>query len=183
MLYLLLAAEDGHAINPLDLSDPANFKAGLWALGIFIVLVFVLKKLAWGPIVAGLKAREDRIAESLEKAEAIERATAELATTNQKLFDEAQQQAQQILADARESAKTAGDELLAKAKAEIEAQRDRSKRELVLETDKARAELRTHAVDLTIAAAGRLIGKSLSGSDQQRLAMDALRDAEDVARN
>ncbi len=185
MLYLLLAAEEGGhgVISPLDLFHPANHKAAFWALGIFILLVFVLKKLAWTPIVAGLNAREDRIAESLKKAEEIEKATAELAETNRKTLEEAQQKAQQIIADAREASRTAGDEIMAKARAEIEASRDRAKREVALEMEKARSELRAETVNLTVAAASRLVGRSLSGDDQRRLAMEALRDAEDVARN
>jgi len=185
MLYLLLAAEEGGhgVISPLDIFHPANHKAAFWALGIFVALVFLLKKLAWGPIVAGLNAREDRIAASLKKAEEIERAVADLAETNRKTLEDAQQKAQQIIADAREASRTAGDDILARARAEIDAGRDRAKRELALEMEKARADLRGEAVELTIAAASRLVGRTLSSEDQRRLAMDALRDAEDVARN
>ena len=182
MLYLL-AAEGGAAINPLHHADPANWKAGLWALGIFIVLVFVLKKLAWGPIVAGLNAREERIAQSLNKAEEIEKATAALAETNRQMLEDAQKEAQSIIAASRETAANTADEIVAKADEEIAAQRDRAQRELQLETEKAKAELRAHAVDLTIDAAGRLIGRTLTGEDQRRLAAEALADAEKVARN
>jgi len=188
MLYLLAAEEGaehggGHAINPMDWYEPANWAAGAWALGIFIVLLIVLRKFAWGPIVSGLNAREARINESLEKAQEIERATRELAQTNQKMLEDAQREAQSIIAASRQTAKATADEITAKAQAEIEAQRDRSKRELVLEADKARAALRADAVDLTLQAAAKLIGKSLTGDDQRRLAEEALTDAESVARN
>ncbi len=187
MLYVLLASDDGGhgggAINPLDWADPANYKAGLWALGIFLVLVFVLRKFAWGPIVAGLDARENRIAESLEKAAAIEQATRELAETNSQALEAAQREAQGIIAASRQSAQTAADEIIAKAQAEIGAERDRAKREIALESQKASAELRAAAVELTINAAAKLIGRSLSGDDHRRLAEQALGDAETVARN
>jgi F-type H+-transporting ATPase subunit b len=187
MLYLLAAEEGGagggHGINPLDASDPANMMAGFWALGIFLVLVFVLKKFAWGHIVAGLDAREARINASLEKAAEIEAATAKLAETNRQLLDEAQREAQGIIADSRDAAKVSADEILAKAQAEIDGQRDRVKRELALEFEKAKADLRAGAVELTLMAAGKLIGKTLTAEDQRRLAEEALADAETVARN
>jgi F-type H+-transporting ATPase subunit b len=184
MLYLLAAGggENG-PISPMDFANPANHAAGLWALGIFLVLLLVLLKFAWGPITAGLAAREERINESLEKAQAIEKATRELQATNQKMLDDAQREAQGIIATARQTAQATANELAAKAQAEIDAQRERGKRELRLEADKARAMLREEAVELTLQATAKLIGKSLSGDDQRRLAQEALADAESVARN
>jgi len=184
VLYLL-AADDGgsHAINALDLAKRENHAAGLWALGIFVVLLLVLWKFAWGPIVAGLAAREARISESLEKAAEIEKATRELAETNKQMFEDAQREAQGIIAESRVSAKTAAEEMLSKAQAEIDSQRDRAKREIALESDKARAELRAEAVELTLSAAAKLIGRSMTSDDQRRLAEQALSDAETVARN
>lgn len=179
MLHLF-ASEGG--INPTHL-DPIMLKTGLWALGIFVVVVFVLKKFAWGPITAGLEAREAKINDSLEKAAAIEKATRELAETNKKALDDAQKQAMQIIAESRESGKTAADEIIAKAQAEIEAQRERFQREVRLETEKARAALREQAVSLTIDATAKMLGRTLTESDAGRLAEQALADAESVARN
>jgi F-type H+-transporting ATPase subunit b len=181
MFLLQLLAQD-HGIDPVK-PEMVMLKSGLWALGIFIVVVFVLKKFAWGPIVAGLATREDKINESLEKAAAIEQATRELAETNKKTLDEAQRQAQQIITDARESGKAAGDDIVAKAKAEAESQKERFQRELRLETDKARAVLREDAVSLTLEATAKLLGRSMDASDQRRLVEEALHDAENVARN
>ncbi len=194
MLYLLAtegteaghgAAHEGagHGINPLDFADPANWAASLWALGIFVALVLVLRKFAWGPIVAGLAAREKRISDSLEQAAAIEKATRELAESNKKMLEEAQREAQAIIAESRTAAKAAAADIQAKAQAEIEAQRDRAKRELSLEVDKARAEIRAQTVDLTLLAAGKLLGRALTADDQRRLAEQALGDAAEAARN
>ena len=184
-LFVLLA-EEGHGgslIDQTDLFHPANHAAALWALGIFVVLLLVLKKLAWGPIVAGLDAREQRIAESLAKAEEIEKATRELAETNQAAVEAAQREAAAIVAASRDSAKAQADEIVAKANADISAEKDRFKRELEQEVRKAQAILRQDAVDLTIEATSRLIGRTLSSSDERRLVEDALKDAESVARN
>lgn len=187
MELFVLLAEEGHGgagmVSPTDLLNPTNHAAALWALGIFVVLLVVLKKMAWGPIVAGLDAREQRIAESLSKAEEIEKATRELAETNRAELEKAQREAAAIVAASRESAKTQAEEIVAKAHADITAEKDRFKRELELETRKAQAILRQDAVDLTIDATSRLIGRTLSSSDERRLVEDALKDAESVARN
>lgn len=179
MLHLL-ASEEG--ISPMDFA-PERFKTALWALGIFVVVLFVLKKFAVGPIVSGLQAREDRINASLEKAAEIEKATRELAETNRLALEEAQRQAQQIVSESRESGKRAAQEIVDKAHAEIESQKERFQREIRLETDKARASLRQDAVDLTLEATARLMGRMLDKDDQRRLVEEALTDAEKVARN
>ncbi len=181
MLLELLASGDT-AINPISL-DPANLKAAGWALGIFLVVLFLLKKMAWGPILDGLAAREKRIEDSLEKAAEIEKNTREMAATNRKLIEEAQTEAQAIVSQAREAAVQAAEQVKAGATDEIEAQRDRFRREMQLESEKARAELRESAVELTVQATAKLVGRIVDDADHQRLVRDALTEAESVSRN
>jgi F-type H+-transporting ATPase subunit b len=171
----------GAEIDPTALADAANLSAALWAWGIFAVLVILLWKFAWGPIVNGLAARERRISESLKKAEEIEKAIRELSETNRSLLEKAQHDAQQIVSEARASAKNAADDILRRASEEVEAQRQRFQRETDLMVDKARDELRRDAVELTLAATARLIGRSLTDADHRRLAEESLREAESVA--
>jgi F-type H+-transporting ATPase subunit b len=180
-MWFLLAQE--HEVDPIDLGNHANLAAALWAWLIFLTLLFVLWKFAWGPIAKGLDARADRITESLKKAEDIEKATRELQETNKKLLEKAQQEAQHIVAESRIAAKNASDDVLAKAHAEIEAQRERFTRETSLMVDKARADLRRDTVELTVEATSKLLGRSMSDADHRRLAEQALSDAERVARN
>src|SRR5687768_8075454 len=90
-MWFLLAQDHGSPeIEPTDFAHPANWKAALWAWGIFLVLLLLLWKLAWTPIAKGLEARALRISESLRKAEEIEKATRELAETNRKLLEKTQ---------------------------------------------------------------------------------------------
>ena len=80
-----LLAQEGHGggaeIDPTNLLEPANWKAAIWAWCIFVVLVVLLWKLAWGPISKGLDARVQRITDSLKKAEEVEKAAREIAET------------------------------------------------------------------------------------------------------
>jgi len=183
-MWFLLAQEHGGAeIDPRELLHPANVAAAIWAWCIFAALLFVLWKFAWGPIANGLSAREKRISESLKKAEEVEKAAREITETNRKLLAKAQQDAQQIVADARTAGQKAADDVLAKAAAEVDAQRERFTRETQLLVDKARADLRRETVDLTIEATSRLLGRTITDADGRRLAEQALRDAENVTRN
>ena len=170
-------------VNPLDAAAPENLKAALWSLGIFLVVLLVLWKFAWGPIVKGLQGREDRINDSLKRAEELEKATRELADAHRAAIAKSQQEAQQIVADSRAQAQKAASDVAAKAQAEIEESKERFQREMSLEAAKAKAEIRREAVALTLAAASRVIGKNLTGADHARLAEEALRDAESVAKN
>jgi F-type H+-transporting ATPase subunit b len=147
--------------------------------------VVVLKKLAWGPIVSGLNAREERIAASLEKAAEIEKATRALAESNRLELETSQKIAQSIMGDAREAGKAAAAEIVAKAQEEIDGQRERAKRELQLEIQKAKAELRENTAELTLMATSSLLGRALSSDpgEQRRLVEEALRDAESVAKD
>ena len=183
----LLLAQEGHGvgaeIDPTDLTHPANLAAAIWAWCIFAVLVVLLWKLAWGPISKGLDARAQRITDSLKKAEEVEKAAREIAETNKALLLKAQQDAQQLVADARNIAQQAAEEVRKKASAEVDAQRERFTRETQLAVEKARDDLRKETVELTIAATARLLGRTMSDADSRRLAGEALADAESVARN
>jgi F-type H+-transporting ATPase subunit b len=188
-LFVLAQEHGGHgaggnpAVNPMDVAEHANHAAAFWSFGIVVTLFVVLGFLVWKPIAKGLTAREDRINESLKRAEELERATRELQETNRKAMEKAQQEAQQVVAEARVAAQKAAADVTAKAEAEIEASRERFQRELRLEADKVRAEIRREAVEITLAAASRLIGRHLSGADHTRLVEESLRDAESVVRN
>jgi F-type H+-transporting ATPase subunit b len=155
-------------------------KAAFWSLGIVLALFGLLYWKGWGPIVKALHDREEKINASLAKAEEVEKAAREIAETNRKTLAEAQVAAQQIVAESRAAAAKAAADIEAKAHAEIESAKDRFQREMALEADKVRAEIRKDAVDLTLAAAAKLLGRSLSPADQRRLAEESLRDAETV---
>lgn len=182
-MWFLLAQEAHDKVDPRDLGHFANLAAALWAWGIFVVLVFLLWWKAWGPIAKGLESRAHRISESLRKAAEIEKATRELAETNKAILAKAQADAQQLIADARSAATATAADVVAKAHHEIEAQRESYTREMNLMIDKARADMRRDAVDLTIAATAKLLGRTMTDADTRRLATEALSDAERVARN
>jgi F-type H+-transporting ATPase subunit b len=183
MMFLLAQEHAGPEVSPLDLTSHANVTAALWAWGIFIVLLFLLRRFAWGPIAKGLEGRAHRISESLKRAEEVEKAAREIAETNKALLAKAQQEAQHIVAEARIAAKNTADDVLKKAHEDVEANRERFTRETQLMVEKARDDLRKDTVALVLQTTAKLLGTNVSDADHRRLAEQALRDAESVARN
>jgi F-type H+-transporting ATPase subunit b len=162
------ASEAGHAEegSPLLRFDPG---VGIWALVVFVILLLILKKYAWAPILEALDAREKTVQDSLDQAAHIQAESARLAQEQARLLAETRAQANQILQNAREagealkkSLETAAQEekqrILASASTEIEAQ----KRAAV-------SELRKTTAELSIGIAEKLIRQNLDDSKNRAL--------------
>ncbi len=142
----------------------------------FLLLVYILKKLAWKPILGALEEREKRIQESLESAEKARRESEELLQKQRDMLESARKEAQQILDQSRKAAEATRQEILANARAEAEQMLERAKREIALSRDKAIEEIRNLAVDLSIAAASKVIRKTLSREEHRRLVEEAIQE-------
>jgi len=142
----------------------------------FLLLLYILKKLAWKPILGALEEREKRIQESLESAEKARRESEELLQKQHDMLESARKEAQQILDQSRKAAEATRQEILANARAEAEQMLERAKREIVLSRDKAIEEIRNLAVDLSIAAASKVIRKTLSREEHRRLVEEAIQE-------
>lgn len=152
--------------SPLLRFDPG---VGIWALVVFVLLLLLLKKFAWTPILDALDAREKSVRESLDQAANIQAENTRLAQEQAKQLAEARAQAQAIVATAREagealkkSLETAAQEekqrILASAAQEIEAQ----KRAAV-------SELRKTTAELSIGIAEKLIRQNLDEAKSRAL--------------
>lgn len=145
-----------------------------WTLVIFVILLVVLSKFAFPPILGYANAREQRIQDILDAA-ARDREEAERILEEQRReLAEARQQAQQILADARQAGERVRREALEQARAEQEELVARAKQELEREREAAIEALRREAVDLSLAAASRLLGKRVDAEEDRTLVRDYL---------
>lgn len=146
----------------------------IWTLIIFLALVFVLGKWAWKPILGTLEARERRIQEILDAA-ARDRAEAEKALEeHRRQLAESRQQAQQMMAEGREAAEKVRQEMLESARRQQEELLARTRDDIRREREVAIAQLRREAVDLSLAAASRLVEKRLDSADDRRLVQEYL---------
>ena len=138
----------------------------------FLILVFILKKLAYKPVVRMLKARQDRIQESLDKADAdAEEADKLLAEYKAKLA-EANVKAENIVLMAEKRAGEEREAKRAEVKREIEQMRKAAKAEIDREREHAIEQLRTEMITLSMAAAGKIVAKNMDKSENEALISD-----------
>ncbi len=145
-----------------------------WTTLVFLILMFVLAKYAWKPILNAVKEREDSINESLEAAEKAKEEMTKLASKNENLLAEAKIERDALLKEAREikdgivssaknAAKEEADKIVQAAHAAIEAQKAG-----------AIAEMKSEIAILSISIAEKIIRKELSNDEQQKSLVNAL---------
>ena len=147
----------------------------VWTLVIFVIVVILLGKFAWGPVLGLLRQREEFIHKALSDAKRDrDEAEARLKEHAAKL-QSAQAEASRILDEARRDAERFREELRGRAKAEAETLVANAERQIQLETSRALQQIRTEAVDLSVAIASKLLQRNISKEDNERLIDEALR--------
>ena len=148
-----------------------RFEPGLmiWTIIIFVVLLIVLRKFAWGPLLAALDEREQKIKEALEQAQKTQRETELVLAENQRRTDEGFKKAEEIVQQARQEAEQMRQKMLEAAKAESRRVTVQGLRRIEAEQRAAMEEIRKVAGDLAIQAAGRLLQVSLSDQQQREI--------------
>jgi F-type H+-transporting ATPase subunit b len=180
MLTLALAApalaqEAEHGGGGADIfaGDVGN---AVWTLVIFLTVVLILGKFAWGPILKGLQARESYILESLEKAKGErEQADARLKEYEDKLA-QARTEVTALVEEGRRDAEVVKKKILEEARQEADKERERTKREIQIATDTATKQLYSLAARLATDMAGRIIRKELTPQDHERLIAESIQE-------
>ena len=152
------------------------FGTVVWATIAFLVVMFLLRKMAWGPILSALKEREENIANALNEADRARSEMAALNADNERLLQEARVERDSMLREARDMAdKVVAD---AKAKAKEEASRESEKARQVIATERnaAVAELKAEVAKLSVTIAEKLIRSELSGEEKQQALVQKLID-------
>jgi F-type H+-transporting ATPase subunit b len=168
------AQEHETALSPFS-GDVGN---ALWTVVIFVLVVLVLGKFAWGPILDQLKTREKFIHDALSSAkQQREAAEATLKEYGEKLRA-ARAEADAIIAQSRGDAERLREEMRQKAKGEAETIVQNAERQIRLETGRALQQIRHEAADLSVMIASKLIQRNLSKEDNEKLIEDALRQVE-----
>jgi F-type H+-transporting ATPase subunit b len=155
-------------------SLPLRFELGLWTIVIFVVLLLVLRKIAWQPMIEGLRKREETIRGSVEEARRTREEMEGLRTQFKAEMDAAYAKIPELMDQARRDAQRMAEEMRAKAAADIQTERTRMRRELDLAHDQALQDLSTHAAQLATLISAKAIGRSLTEDDHRRLIDEAL---------
>lgn len=138
----------------------------------FLILVAILTKVAYKPLMKALADRQARIADSLSTADAERTAAAELKREYQEQLAQARSQAQEIVEKATKLAEQTKDEIIKEARAEHARLLKEAQQEITRERERAVADVRNEVVALSIAAAGRIIGQNLDQSANAKLVTD-----------
>jgi F-type H+-transporting ATPase subunit b len=164
-----LAAETGK----VSLLDP-HYGLMTWTILIFLGTLGILYKFAWGPILEGVRSREQALTDAMAAAQR-DRAEAMRMLAEQKAaLEAARGEAQRFIADGRATAESMRGEMLEQTRLQQAELLDRARKEIESEKVKAIDELRREAVDLALAGAGKLIGQKLDASSDRKLVEDYL---------
>lgn len=163
------AAEEGE-VN-LFAGDIGN---AVWTLVIFLAVILVLGKFAWGPMLSGLQRREQFIRDSLEQAKRDrEQAEAQLEEYNKKL-DTATADALKVVEEGRRDAEVVKERIEEKARSEADQMVDRAKREIDLAKQAAIKELYETSITLGSDIASRVLKREMNAQDHEDLIAESI---------
>ncbi|MEZ6058735.1 MAG: F0F1 ATP synthase subunit B [Planctomycetaceae bacterium] len=169
------AEAGGHGTAPGPPMDPKADLA-LWSLVVFVIFLFVLKKLAWKPMIEGLDRREAGIRSAIAEAEENQRKSQALLADYEAKLRGAEQTVADMVAEAKRDAERVSQDIVAKAQADVEAMRVRAKEDIGRAKDAALADVFTSVNRQVAAATERVLGRAMNDADQDRLISEALQE-------
>jgi len=161
--------------NPLVQPDPGLF---IWTILTFLVLVALLAKFAWRPLLQALESRQDSIRKSLDDAQKAKQDLERLHAESAEIIRQSRVEADAIVTRSRGDAERLREEMKQKARAEADAIVKNAERQIQLETGRAVQQIRREAVDLSVMIASKLIQRNLTKEDNEKLIEEALRQVE-----
>jgi F-type H+-transporting ATPase subunit b len=170
MLTLILLQQEHAARGPLDV-EPGLM---IWTVIVFLALLLILRKFAWPALLGAVEARERALEEQLAEAERNRAEAAQLLAQHEKLIAEGRASAHALLAEARAAAEKERALAMEKTRQEQEELLERARRDIAAERDRAVADLRREAVDLSLAAASKLMGERLNSENDRRIVQEYL---------
>jgi F-type H+-transporting ATPase subunit b len=167
--FALLAA-DGEAVSGLaKLNNRLNLGDIIVTVTFFTLLMLLLKKFAWGPLMGIMDQRAQMISNDIEAAEKSRTESQKLLEEQRDLLKEARVSATEIVENARKQGETQREELITTARAEVERMKQAATVEIATEKDKAVAAVREEFVSLSILAASKVLGKEISEEDNRAM--------------
>ncbi len=155
----------------------------LATLIVFGVLLGVLGRFAWGPLVKALDARERNQEETVARVEAARAESERLLAEHKAQLAKAAEEVSALLAQARKDAEGSAASIVAKAQREAEDSKVRAQRDIASARDQALSEIWSQTADLAVSVAGKLLDKQLGADDHRRLVESALEELPSAAAN
>ncbi len=155
-----------------------DFSFGLffWQIVLFVVLLLLLRKYAWNPILTALNDREEGIKNALDEADKARQEMAELKSSNETILKEARAERENLLKEAR----TMKNNMITEAKDDAKIQADKiiEQAKAAIETEKksAIADLKNQVAELSVDIAEKVLKDELSNKDKQIKLIDKMLD-------
>ncbi|MDE0806870.1 MAG: F0F1 ATP synthase subunit B [Longimicrobiales bacterium] len=153
-----------------------NLGLSIWTIVVFVLLLLILRRFAWGPILRAVQDREDHVRSTLESAASEREESTELLEQYRKQMLEARREAQDLIAKAKEMGVTVRKEIEEKARQEANVIMEKARVSIEKEKEAALDELRQGSVDIALAAAGKLIAEELNQDKDRKLAVGFVND-------
>lgn len=161
----------------METFNPLAINPGLivWTIVTFIVLVVVLRKFAWKPLLEALNRREGHVRDSLERAEKAQQEAERLLQENRAQIARAEEETRRILKEGRGLGEKVKSEIVEKANQQARLMVERAKQEIEHDKEMALAQLREEVASLAILAAEKILNETLDAGKQRKIVDDMLR--------
>jgi len=146
----------------------------IWTIITFVVVLYILKSKAWGPLLKALDERDQGIRDALASADRAKLEAQEALQANQKILQEARSEARQIIQDARAASAKVGQDIVDKAQEKSQQLEEQARRTIENEKRVALTELRREVADLAVQAAGTIIDANLDNEQNRKLVDDLI---------
>ena len=146
--------------------DPGLF---MWTIVTFLIVLFILKWKAWGPLISALDKREEDIKNALSAADRAKEDAAKASQDYEQLVQKAHIEAKQIIADSKAAGEKVKNDIESVARENAEKMIGKAKTQIEAESQKAIQEIKSSVIDLSIEAAEKIIEKNLDSEDNRKL--------------
>ena len=145
----------------------------------FLLLVYLLKKFAWGPIIGVLEKREQQIQTDQQTAKEARQSAEQLKQELDKRLAQISNEAAQKMAAAVQAGETQKEQLLAQAKEQSSRLLEQAKIQIEAEKNKALAQVRTEIASISLLAASRVLNRQLTDGAADEIVAQVLQEVED----
>ncbi len=144
----------------------------IWTFITFATLLWILKKIAWKPLLSALEGREHRIASDLDKAEEARKEAERLLAEHRVLLENSERDARKLIDEAKTTAETLKQGIVDSAHEQSRQMIAQARTEIQREKDTAITQLREEVADLAVRAAGKILGEELDAGRHKKMVDD-----------
>ena len=159
--------------NPLFVVSPGLY---IWSLVIFLLVLLILKKYAWTPLLDFLDQREKEISDSLAMAESAKADLEKVKEESEKILNEAKNQGKSIVSDSKQKAEDSANKILNDAKAKSDEFVLDAKKKIDVEKKKAIKEIKEEVVDLSLDLASQVLQRNVKDEDNNKFVQSSLKE-------